>query len=105
MTNEERYSQVPHYEIIKENGNVHIPSIFMFKNGCTELFSFLAACRDMNCTVFFDNEELQVNPEEDQTVQSVVLSLYAHIAEQPKIANDYMRYLNNFVKMGWENVK
>lgn len=92
MDKTKRFSDVPYFEIIKENGSVHIDSIFMFKGGCTELFSFLAACRETSCTVFFDNEELKVDPKEDNPVQSFVLSLYAHIAEHPKIEYEYMRF-------------
>lgn len=100
MINKERFSEVPHYELIQENEIIHIPSVFMFKGGHIELFSFLAACREMNCTVVFDNEEITIGLK-DEILQDFVLSIYAHIAESPKIANDYMRYLANLDKMNW----
>lgn len=33
MINKERFSEVPHYELIQENEIIHIPSVFMFKGG------------------------------------------------------------------------
>ena len=73
----------------------------MFKGGCIELFPFLAACSAMNCVVIFDNEDITIKPNDDDSMQKVILSIYACIAEQPKIANDYIRYLANIDKMNW----
>jgi len=100
MTNKDRFSEVPHYELIRDNGEIHIPSVFMFKGGHIELFSFLAACREKNCIVVFDNEDMTIEPVDD-VLKDFLLSIYAHIAESPKIANDYMRYLSNLDKMNW----
>lgn len=100
MTNKDRFSEVPHYELIRDNGEIHIPSVFMFKGGHIELFSFLAACREKNCIVVFDNEDMTIETVDD-VLKDFLLSIYAHIAESPKIANDYMRYLSNLDKMNW----
>lgn len=100
MTNADRFSEVPHYELIQDNGKIHIPSVFMFKGGHEELFPFLFVCRIKNCTVVFDNEDITVAPKED-VFQNFLLSIYAHVAESPKIANDYMRYLSNLDEMNW----
>lgn len=101
ITRNDRLKDVPHFNIIVENGTIHIPSIFMFEGGCIELFSFLHACRETNCTVIFDNENLTVVPDEVEWAQNLMLSMYAHIAESPTIAEDYMRYLLNLDKMDW----
>lgn len=103
MTKVDLFSDVPHYEVIRENGTVQIPSVFMFKGGCDELFPFLAACESLNCTVIFENEKIKVTPKGDNAFQNVTLSFYAFIAEQPKMVNDYLRYLQNIEKMNWVN--
>lgn len=108
ITRDDRLKDLPHVDIIVENGEVHIPSIFMFKEGCDELFSFLFACRETNCTVVFDNENLKVVPGEEGLAQNIMLSMYAYIAVSPTIVENYMRYLLNIDKMNWEaceNVK
>lgn len=66
------------------------------------MFPFLSACEAMNCSVVFDNEGITANLKGDDPLQSAVLSIYAHIAEQPKIANDYIKYLTHFDKMDWD---
>lgn len=97
-----RFSDVPHFELIVPDGKITIPSLFMFKGGCEELFPFLLACREMRCVVEFENEQIIVDYNgENKTVQDFVLSIYAHIAEHPKIAEDYIRYLSNLDKMNW----
>lgn len=102
MHNQCCFDNVPHFDVIKENGKIIIPSIFMFKGGCQELFPFLLACREMKCVVEFENEQIIVDySNENKTVQDFVLSIYAHIAEYPKIAEDYIRYLRNIDKMNW----
>lgn len=92
MDKYEKYKDVPHFCLIEQDKTITIPSIFQFTGGAMELFPFLKACEEYNCTVFFENEGLFVKPNypiED----NVRLSIYASIAENPKIANDYIRYL------------
>ena len=98
----EKYKDVPHFENIVEKGTLNIPSVFVFKGGCMELFPFLAACREFNCTVFFENENITVLPENDN-FDNMVLSIYAAIAQNPKIAEDYIRYLSHYddMQMNW----
>lgn len=92
MDKYERYKNVPHFDLIQENETITIPSIFQFKGGCTELFSFRQACKDFNCTVIFDNENLIMKPDGTGS-HSALLSMCALIAEEPKIAEDYIQYL------------
>lgn len=95
MTKYEKYKDVSHFDLIEENGTVSILSIFLFQGGCSELFPFLQACKEYNCTVLFENENLTVKPHEKSTEQSMILSIYATIAQSPKIAEDYIRYLSS----------
>lgn len=92
MDKYERYKDVPHFDLVKENKTIEIPSIFLFEGGCLELFPFLQACKEYNCTVCFANEDLTVIPNSG-TATNMLLSIYATIAENPKFANDYIRYL------------
>lgn len=101
MTKHNRFKDVPHFALIKENGTITIPSVFMFKGGCMELFPFLAACSGYNCTVYFKNEDITVEPK-SESLNNVLLTLYMSLVETPKIANDYLRYLSNIDSMSWE---
>lgn len=95
MIDEKRLSELPHYDLIKENQTIELRSIFDFKGGSEELFPFLFGCEKKNCTVIFKNEDITVKPEddEDKSIQSIKLSLYAFIAKDPKIVKEYVRYL------------
>jgi hypothetical protein len=68
--------------------------VFDFNGGAEELFPFLFGCKKLHCTVVFENEGITVYPNDDATEQSILLSFYAMIAKDPKIANDYIRYLS-----------
>lgn len=95
------FDSVPHRNVIVENGEIKIPSIFMFNGGSIELFSFLGTCKEKNCTVHFENEDITVLPK-DNAYQMIVLSVYATIAAEPKIAEQYINYVHNLSKMKWE---
>ena len=92
---QERLKDVPHYDLIKENETIELFSVFDFTGGAEELFPFLYACRELNCTVVFKNEGITHKPDNDEDIgQQLILSVYASIAAEPKIANDYIRYLS-----------
>lgn len=99
MTKYERYKDVPHFELIEENKPVVIPSIFMFTSN-EELYPFLAACKDYNCMVFFENEKLIVSPTDDWQ-KTLEVFCYTVIMNYRKIGDDYVRYLGNLAKMQW----
>ena len=106
MTHQEILEMAPHYNLIVENGKVHIPSIFMFKYGMDELSPFMYACKEKNCTVVFDNEELTITPHDNAIRKyNIWLCIYATMATTPRIPNNYIRYLENQDKMQWENCK
>lgn len=98
-----RYDNVPHRDLIVHNGRVSIPSIFMFKGGCDELFPFLYACEKENCVVVFENENITVNSQ--GAFENLILSIYASIAQNHKVGDDYIRYLGNIYDMSWDKVK
>jgi hypothetical protein len=78
----------------------------MFKGGSEELFPFLLACDEYNCSVYFENEKIsyEKKPLTENGMANVELAIYASIANDPKMVNDYIRYLGNFEAMKWENV-
>lgn len=86
------FTDVPHGKLIKENETITLFSVFDFAGGAEELFPFLYGCKQMNCTVLFKNEGITVTPDSG-CEQNFVLSFYAMIAKEPKIANDYINYL------------
>lgn len=89
--------EIAHSDLIKENEVIMIPSIFAFKGGAGELFSFLHGCKLKNCTVYFENEDITVKPDDDVD-GNYKLSLYAEIP-RTRLVDDYLRYLNNFSEM------
>ena len=101
---EEMYKDVPHYELIQKDGVVNIPSIFMFTGGMTEYYSFLKACRDFNCTVNLQNEEISIAPNDDDPVRLIKEMIYFQMATRPEMAEQYLRFMLNRDKMSWESV-
>lgn len=99
MNKYEMYKNVPHFDLIKENEVITIPSIFMFANN-DEFYPFLAACRSYECTVFFENESLMISPKDDVEKTLEVLC-YTMVMSCRKIGDDYLRYLSNIDKMTW----
>jgi hypothetical protein len=99
MDKYEMYKTVPHFDLIEENKPVVIPSIFMF-NSNEELYPFLAACKEYNCKVFFENEKLIVSPN-DGIETTIELFAYSTVVSCRKIGNDYVRYLSNLSLMKW----
>lgn len=103
MKNQDKYRNVPHGELIVENGIITIPSIFMFET-ITQVQSFLHSCKMLNCTVNFKNEGLTATP--DNEVKTVYyLAGYGGIMAHPKFAEDYIQYLFHKNDMTWENVR
>lgn len=105
MKNQERYSTVPHIDLIVKNGNLTIPSIFMFGNDTAGLFLFIDCCREMNCTLHFKNEGLHFNPTEHDSNMNMKLSCYMGIMARPEFAENYIRYLFHKDEMTWDKVK
>lgn len=95
---------VPHDEVIKKDGTVVIPSIFMFKGGAGECYPFLKMCRDNNCVVHFKNENLTIYPDRQDDSVSLKLLIHLAIAGSHEFGDDFIRYLNNMEKMSWEAV-
>ena len=99
MTKYERCKDLPHFDLIRENQPIVIPSIFMFESG-VELHAFLYACQEYNCKVFFENEKLIIPPNSDIATKFGVLS-HEIIINCREIGDAYVRYLNNLDKMKW----
>ena len=93
MKNQERYETTPHIDLIVKNGSVTIPSIFMFGKDTGGLFLFITACRELNCTLHFENESLTFDPKEYDSAMNVKLTSYMGIMARPEFAENYMRYL------------
>lgn len=99
ITKYERYKDVPHFDLIRENESVVVPSIFMFESH-DELYPFLAACEAFNCTVFFENEKLIIPPKADVETK-IKLFCYAAVMNCREIGDAYVRYLGNLALMKW----
>lgn len=94
---EKDISMFPHYEVIKENAKIKVPSIFMLKDAET-LFAFLMACGRWDCTVFFENENLTVNPKRSAE-EDFELLLYMIIAKNGEIINQLYNFCTHSEKM------
>lgn len=100
MKNNIKINELPHGEIIVPNGEITIPSIFMF-NGADDLYPFLYGCEKSNCKVYFKNENMEISPNEDSLTRSLKLLGYVTVMSCREIGNDYIRYLANLDKMNW----
>ena len=94
---------IPHKELIVENSEIHIPSIFMFDEGIDKLYAFLYACEKANCTVIFDNESVVIDENSPYNFNDLRLVIYASIAQSHKFGDDYIKYRENTDKMIWRN--
>lgn len=95
-----KINELPHGNIIVPNGEIIIPSIFMF-NGADDLYPFLYGCKKSNCKVSFENEGIDVLPDDDSTDTMLKLLCYITIMNCRKVGDDYIRYLANLDKMKW----
>ena len=91
-----------HIDLIVQNGELKIPSIFMFENSL-ELRKFLDYARDMSCVIVFENENLVVDHISDY--YRFKLYAYEQMLDNHDIGNAYLRYLGNIEKMSWSKVK
>lgn len=78
-------------------GRVTKFSVFEFSGGPQELFSYLFEQRRAGNTVVFTNEGMTVTPDASISEQ-VSLAVYASIAENPRVVEDYVRYLVSRMK-------
>ena len=104
MKTQDKYRNVPHGELIVENGIITIPSIFMFET-ITQVQSFLHSCKMLNCKVNFKNEGMTATPDNYESMVSYYLIGYGGIMAHPKFAEDYIKYLFYKNEMTWDNVK
>lgn len=82
----------PYGHLIVADGNIKLRSVFDFP-GCTELFSFLHVCEQVNCTVEFENEEIIVEPKNTDNAIQTMLAVYVSFGQDDTIFKRYMNYL------------
>lgn len=88
--------------IIVKDGTVAIPSIFMFED-YLDVTQFLDHARKMQCTVVFENERVEVKPNNDDSRFKIYI--YSQMVGNRELGNAYLRYLGNIDKMSWDKVK
>ena len=104
MKNQDKYKNIPHGELIVENGSITIPSIFMFET-ISQVQSFLHSCKMLNCSVIFENEGLTASPDNYESTMVYYLAGYGGIMARPKFAEDYIKYLFRKDDMKWDKVR
>lgn len=87
---------------IVKDGVVRIPSIFMFEDW-VDIDTFLAHAKRMNCTVIFENEKIEVVPNDNES--GIKIGIYRTIIAHKEIVNAYLRYLGDPKMMSWDHVK
>lgn len=92
-----------HLELIVERGTVRIPSIFMFEH-FEDVTIFLDRAKEANCTVIFENENVEVAPKVDDFGVRAKIHIYTNMIAHREFGNAYVRYLGNIDKMLWDNV-
>ena len=98
------YKSVPHFDLIVKDGYIEIPSIFMFEGGQEEYYSFLHACKQLNCTVRFVNENIIKKPSESSAYEQITEALYLQIAQSQQMIKEYINYLIHKDEMSWDKV-
>lgn len=93
-----------HLELIVKNGTVRIPSIFMFEH-FEDVTIFLDHAKKANCTVIFENENVEVAPNNDDFGTRAKIHIYSAMIANREIGNAYLRYLGNIDKMSWDNAR
>ena len=92
-----------HSELIVKDGEVRIPSIFMFEDWVM-IDPFIEQARKMNCTIVFENENLVVEPNNYNSV-SHYINVYRIMVSNRELGDAYVRYLGSRNKMSWDKVK
>ena len=93
-----------HLDLIVKDGSVTIPSIFMFEYS-DEVMNFIRQAQKMNCTVIFENENLEITPDDSYTDYRYYIFAYISIISNRKIGDAYVRYVGSPDKMGWDKVR
>ena len=91
-----------HLELIEKDGEVRIPSIFMFEY-YDEVCAFVDQARKQNCTVVFENERETISPEISESDVRYKLLKYSAIIINREVGNAYLRYLGDIDKMNWDS--
>lgn len=93
-----------HLELIVKNGTVRIPSIFMFEH-FEDVTIFLNRAKEADCTVIFENENVEVAPNNDDFGVRTKIHIYSAMIANRELGNAYLRYLGNIDKMSWDNAR
>ena len=91
-------------ELIEKNGEVRVPSIFMFEH-YDELRTFVEQARKQSCVVVFENERETITLDMSDTDVNYKLLKYASIITNREVGNSYLRYIADIDKMSWDKVK
>ena len=94
----------PHLELVVKDGTVTIPSIFMFKYS-DEVTVFIRHGKKMNCTIIFENENITIRPDSDDSDYRYKLYAYSSIIANREAGNAYCRYLGSLDKMSWDKLR
>lgn len=82
--------------IIVENGNITIESIFLMSDGYPQISAFLQTCQSQNCTVHFRNEDITITPGDlGKANVRAILSTYGMLIVYPKAARDFVNFAFN----------
>ena len=90
--------------LIIKDGKVTIPSIFMFEH-FEDVTILLNSAEKANCTVIFENENIEILPGNANTDVRYKLYAYSAIIANREIGNAYVRYVGSPNKMNWDNAK
>lgn len=87
------HRDVPYWDKVVDDGEISVASIFQFKGGLVEIFPFLYECKEHNCGVTFENEDLHIGKEGATTEQNILISMYAIFAQDSTICKKYIDYI------------
>ncbi|MBR3503772.1 MAG: hypothetical protein IKO07_05960 [Clostridia bacterium] len=79
---------------IQQDGTLVIGSLFELERNYFDVSSLIQKCKEQNCTLRFENENLTITPGAYDTDLSLraQITAYSMIATYPQAAIDYTRY-------------
>ena len=87
------HKDVPYWDKVVDDGEISVASIFQFKGGLIEIFPFLYECKEHNCGVTFENENIHINKEGASTEEDMLIGIYSIFAQDSTICKHYIDYL------------
>lgn len=85
---------------IQQDGTLVIGSLFELERNYFDVSSLIQKCKEQNCTLRFENEDITISPgayDDDGSLRAQITA-YCMVAAYPQAAIDYVRYCFNLTE-------